>query len=464
MSVVSPATFRRLLGSLDGAEFEAFVADLWAARGREATRRDGFVAVSGGPGEGVHRLVCVPRKSATDRDLESASVDPDVVVCARDSRRLAEAARARDARFVGPDDLRTMLLYGLDRAAAQALVETHFGRSLVGPTAVDSGHWPQLAADWSRFGSAAAVVFLAAVLVVGGLYGLPDGVDTGVTATPAPVAGTTQPTTPVASDAGYPPGFDASGVTDADALAVAHRRAVADRTYDLLVLHQGSVDLLDPGRAWATSRQTVDRVGPTRFHYRVTGIDVAAADNESLVIYDDYADGETTYRRVAGTPSVTYRRGPLPGAAGGAFTALGEAYVARFLATTESRIEVIERPNQTRYRVTATGSPLRIGWPVANYTAVAVVSEDGLVHRLAVEYTRLEPTGTHPDGSSVPDRYAGLDDEVRFELVYRDLDETSAPSPPWYDEARQATNETVLLRPPDSLWWTQPIGIDYDRA
>lgn len=463
MSVVSPAAFHRLLGSLERAELEAFVADLWDARGWETTRQDGVVVARGGPADERQRLVCVTGTPADGGDPVPAALDPDVVVSATDGERVGAAARSLDARFVGPDDLRAMVLYGLDRAAAGALFEAHFGRSLA--ASAPSGTRRRTGAFLARtpVGPAviAAAVVLAALAVAAGLAGGPGGSGAEVMSTPAPLAGTTPGGGAAASD-GYPPGLDPTGVTDADAMAAAHGRAVADRTYDLLVVHRGSVDLLAPERTWAASRQTVERAGATRFHYRVAGVD-ADGDDRSLVVYDEYADGTATYRRIAGAPAATFRRAPLPGADGGAFTALGEAYVGRFLATSESRVEAVGGPNRTRYRVVATGSPMRIGRPVANYTAVAVVGRDGLVHRLTVEYVRLDPARpAGGDPADARDRYAGLDDGVRFELVYRDLDETDPPAPPWYDEARRATDETVLLRPPESLWWTQPIGIDYD--
>lgn len=457
MAVVSPDAFARLVGSLDADAFAAFVADVWAARGWETTVEGGTVRAVGGPGDGEETIACIPRRRWR-RDRRPPDGAFDVVVSAAEASTVG-AGFPDDTRVLGPRELHGLFLYGIDREAADAIFDRHFGRSIWIEEPEGSGPPLELPPRPAAVAVGLVVLVIAAALAMGG--GTPVGLnatdDPGLTVTAVPSRSTAA--ADEATDRRYPAGIDPSGLTDLEALVAGHRRAVLDRSFELLIVHERSVDLFAPDRDWIASRQTANRHNATHFHYRVTGLESTPDGNLSLVVYDDYADGAFTYRRIAASGPPTYRRGVVPTAGGdGAFIAVGTAYLRRYLATSQHRVELITPAYPALYRLVATGRPRAIPGPVVDYRAAAVIDEEGVVHRLTVEYVRPEPNASDEPGSEA----AGSGTEVRFELVYSEIGETTVGPPPWYDDARTATNGTLdELRSPESLWWSQPIGIDY---
>lgn len=460
MPVVSPAAFERLLRSLDEAALAAFVADLWAARGWETTVEGATVLARDPDRDRQVTIRCEAARRGWRSPGRPDAGDADVIVRADRSGSAPGDDGMADARVLGPGALRERLLYALDRDAAARLFAEHFDRPLAVEPA-GPGLRDRVRAATPRDALAGGVLVLLvlglALAASGGPVGLVGEGQPGAAAqTTATAAGT--PTSsgvfyePPPAGGGlfrYPPGIGPSGVTDAAALAAAHREAVDDRRWDLLLVHRGSADLLDEDRRWVGSRQTVDRLNASRYWYRVTGLERLGGDSFRSIVYDDYADGQVNFRRVAGTPAPTYHRTRLPAADGtGVFAAASAAYVHRYLDTTASRVEFVDAGPTDRYRVVATGTPRHILLPVSNYTAVAVVGRDGLVHRLTVEFVRLDrrhapaPTATPPAASSPVLAGQVPPGTVRFRLVFRDLGDATVGVPAWYDAARNATNGT----------------------
>lgn len=447
MPAVPPRTFARLLRTLDGPALAAFVADLWAARGWE-TAVEGATVVARDPErdrrETVHCLAGAGR--------EAEPTDVDVLVSARGRGAVPGRHAAAVDRVVGPETLRELLLYAVDRETAARVFAAHFDRPLLveppGPRPLDRLR-PASPRQAITAGLVVALALALAIAATGGpVAQVGDGSAAGTggtTATPVALAATPPP-------AGngrlrYPPGLGTAGVIDVGALAAAHREAADQREWDLLMVHRASADPLHPDRRWVTSRQTVDRLNASRYWYRVTGLERTGAETFRSVVYDDYADGTHNFRRVAGSPEPTYRRTALPDADdGGAFAAVSARYVARYLDTTASRVEPVDVGGTTRYRVVATGTPNAIAAPVTGYTAVASVDRRGLVRRLTVEYTRADLASAT---TATPPTIPGADRDarqssgtVRFRLVFRDIGDATVLRPAWYDEARAATNGT----------------------
>jgi hypothetical protein len=115
MTLVPEDAFRELLADLSGDAFVAFVADLWRARGHEVVREGDRLHVDDGTLLVVER---VDPAASRDGDQRPVSATP-----------LPEHA-PDDA--VGPDDLRRMLLYGVERERAAELFEEQFDRPLDG--------------------------------------------------------------------------------------------------------------------------------------------------------------------------------------------------------------------------------------------------------------------------------------------------------------------------------------------
>jgi len=132
MAPVPPAAFRELLAERSRSSFAAFVADLYAARGREVTRDGGRVVVDG---DRVLAPVGAPADGTALGEADAAVGDAEST-----APTLVSATPTDDAAAVGPDDLRRMLLYDVPRDRAAALFERHFDRAL-------DGEWPSPTPD-----------------------------------------------------------------------------------------------------------------------------------------------------------------------------------------------------------------------------------------------------------------------------------------------------------------------------
>lgn len=446
MPAVSTAAFARQLRSLDDAELAAFVADLWAARGF-GTELEGLVVHAERP-SGVDRERIQCGRVASD---VAASVDTVI------DRSSTDPADHGSVRVIGPADLRSMLLYAIDRETADRLFREHFGR----PLATTSEELPlryRLPVPRTRTILAVGLVVVLAVGLAIGASGGPlpfDGLDRSVTPTPVHPDPTADSDGDRPAGGGdlfrYPPGLGSSGVTDAGALAAAHRSALAASTWELRLDHDGSHDLLHPYREWTASEQHLVRESHTRYRHDVTGREPAVNGSIITETYIDYGDGTANYRRLIGLHGDAFKRTELPTEdRPGVYAAVSAAYVHRYLATTESGIEPVGDVDSNRWRVTATGRPTAMARTVSNYTAVAIVDRSGVVHRLTVEYTLLErvPEPT-PNGIATP--YESPEDvptepvgTVRFAMELTGLGETDLTAPGWYDTARNTTNTTDL--------------------
>lgn len=458
MPPLSARALTRRLRSHPPAERAAFVADLWAARGYDTTV-EGAVVVAERAGDGTrHRIAC---------GSPTASDDVDAVLALGAS---ATDVPTEDVHVIDGEDLRRILLYAVDRETAGELSATHLNRSLVGESATGppgsriasgSGRPPILV------GLVALLVVLVTIGAAGG--GFPfAGKEPDLPLAPVPATGT--PSAPPPGTAPnpigvtgqdrpqgggdlfrYPPGIGPSGVTNASALADAHRATLAGTAWKLQLSHNRSHDLIHPFVRWRTAEQSIARASATRYRFEVTG--VASLENGSggSVTYVDYGDGSANYRRLIGLHGNAYERTRLPeGDPPGVFATVSAAYVRRYLSTTESRVGTVRVGNTTRTRVVATGVPTELARTVANYTAVAVVDRRGVVRTLTVEYTLLEraPDPT-PNGVATP--YASPDDvptepigTVRFTMRFAPIKAASLNAPSWYDDARNATNATGL--------------------
>lgn len=115
MAPVPADAFRALLADRSRDAFAAFVADLWAARGRDVRREDGRLVAGR---EVLHPALTVAE--AADRTDER---DVTVVVASQPREETADDV-------LGPTDLHRLLLYDVPREEAAALFETHFDRQL----------------------------------------------------------------------------------------------------------------------------------------------------------------------------------------------------------------------------------------------------------------------------------------------------------------------------------------------
>jgi hypothetical protein len=379
----------------------------------------------------------------------------DVVVSPVDSERAARLAERHDARLAGPAALADLLLYGVSRGDADELAVRCLGTRPSAPFGTadsapgsNPGRQDRGPTALVTLAAVVGVVCLVLAAVVAGVW-TPDefGVDVGSGArsdaaapgasdvdvgTDRTITGTTpEPAGSTDADAdaalaeseSYPPGVAADAV-DVEVLSAAHAAAVDGRSYRLLIRQSGT-DALDGARRWDGMWQHTVVGGDGTWLSSVVGY-VAAGNDSRLVQYTDYADGESVFRRADTREGPVSDRFPIRSAGdGGPHVDRARRALLRYLDTTATRVD---RPSwdPSVYRVVATGRPLSIDGAVSNYTATAIVAEDGFVSMLAVEYTRLEGDETRT---------------VRFRLEYAAVDGTEVRPPGWYDQAVAPTPE-----------------------
>ncbi len=463
------------LRALDSESFVEFCAALWRARGYE-TRRVGDRFVARRRDE---RLVVLPRSSSrrvgrlgarlrgrlspggtvrgTNGDGSAAptplgtDVDADLVVAPVDAQWASRLADRHGARFVGPETLANLLLYGLPRTDADALATRYFGASTnallaEAPSACD-GDESRLATP-TALAAVVGVVCLVLAAGAAGVWGPPEPeredeappLLPGARVEPEPAAGpssstvdtSSAPLDPADSNGSserYPPGVGADSL-DAVALSRAHADAVSRHSYRLIV-RQSDTDAIDGDRRWDGIWQHAVVEDEHTWLYTVVGYEYRGNDSD-LVQYTLYTEGEFVYRRADTRNGTQYARYRLRASDDGlgTHTDRSRRYVIRYLTTTDVEVDRVSwRPDE--YRIVATGRPTYVDGDISNYTATAFVDESGFVSELTVEFVR--------DADRDEDERS-----ARFRLEYAAVGDTEARPPGWYDEAMTvtATNDT----------------------
>jgi hypothetical protein len=403
------------------------VAALWAARGFETTHEDGVVRAS--RGDEHHRIRVGGVTGGRVDTVNATGGRADTVVA-------PAGASGAGQRVVDAERLAEMLYYAVDRTERDRLCERYLGAP---PGRL---RLPGRARVVRRLRRAARPVALAVVVV--GLVGLVAGAtalgggDTTAVDEPVRSEGVSNaageradidPVVPTGEQAStpYPPGVGPSGLTDPAALAAAHDRALANRSYTVWT------DLYRPrgGQSGAPRVQrdmdiAVAADGRYLLETTVRGTDGDRGPPERTVYYDGGSwfvaerTGETTsYQRVPGvrgTPTVA----PNP-------SVLRERLVSRYLSTPETTAVQTSQDGTAGTLLVGRGRPNGLDTRgLDNYTARAFVRPDGLV---------VNTTVTATVSASRP--YT-----VRFEATYDRLGATRVDPPAWVAE-RFGTNATA---------------------
>jgi hypothetical protein len=433
-------TLATLLRRRSRGDVAAFVAALHAARGattRADADADGLVV------DGDRYLVVGGGYVARLRaGVSRRSPPPDVVVAVDPAR--AEALSDRyGVPVVTPTDLDRLARYGLDRPTADRVFRDHLGRGVddVAPPS-STGSDPKSApvsrssTGWrgSPFGvpeSAVVVLLVVAALVAFGAAAPsagPEGVTLGEDDTAGPGAGpnetgvaneprpTPATSTPRPDALRLAPGLTADGVTDPEALAEAHARAVANRSYTWVLTYVEYTDGDESGRA----REVVTVERPTVYASRVS-TDGFLTSRGPVAYRPSYADGERRYRpTVEGVDSTPLeQRGPT-----GLQEARASQYYGILLDGEETSVVRTILGDPRLYVVDITGANTST---VRNYTATAHVAPDGTVRYYAGSYC-----------------YRSFRSDTRevclsLTMQYRDVGETTVEPPIWYTDAGTAS-------------------------
>lgn len=408
------------LEQLSASDLAAFVADLWEAQGFE-TERDGLTIVATRGEEPLTIRVA-------DTVSQSEPGDANLVITTGGG---VDGATSLDA-----SDLGERLWYAVDRPVARDLCRRHLGEN---PSELSV----PLGLRMQRWQPGQSVPALAGVLVVAVLTVLAVG----VLASPGWVLGTeSADSQPGASDtpaatatpagetawshesrlvdantvdpADLPPGVSSDGIDDIDALAAAHSRAIGNQSYTM------SIDRYRP-EIWAQEVIDVHRdldIEVSNGTYRLDAVE--RANDESIPMGTLYHDGTNTYLAQEGFSGVSYRSVPPPELQQRyppPPPALTERIVRTRLSTPTTNVRGVLREGGDRlYLLTGSGQP---EWEavgdVRGYNVSAMVTETGQVRDVSVTYTIR-------DG----DRMV----EVRREIEYDHVGETTVDPPGWYRE------------------------------
>jgi hypothetical protein len=415
---VDPATFERLLGGLSPAEFEAFVVDLWRARGWTVVREDGRLRTTDRFGE--EYVLHVGRVDAGSEPDDAAT---DLLVTADAGRVPVEGTVAGVVEVVGPADLRRLVQYAVDPATGRSLFVRTFGRP---PERERSSPIDRL----DRRTVAAALVVVAAVSLVGlvvvadapGPYGsAADAAATDAATTPA---ATTTTAPGAATAAALPPGIAPGGGVDAATVARNHREALDGRPYRLVVRYRELGG--DETGGMAQERIVVESANA----YVTDVFRTGTLSHEPGVVaeVEAYAAGGIRYQRSVDGADPGLGTRSLDSAVAARYADRVERLLREYLSAEESRfVAAFERDGRTHYWLALDGDP---GPRATNVTVSLVVDGRGLVHSVRRSY---EVPGTDGRSAVVSIRYVEFGD-------------ARVTRPDWYERARNrsATRRAAL--------------------
>ncbi|MEF8784484.1 MAG: hypothetical protein V5A45_01030 [Haloarculaceae archaeon] len=414
------------LRRLNPPELAAFVADLWDAQGFR-TELDGLGVVAK---RGEETLII------RVADAVSEPVSADLVVA---------IGGGFDGHTTTLDagDLAERLWYAVDRPVARELCRRHLGEvpsELSTPLRLRVQRWwagrsvPALA--WILV-VAVVIVFVVGLLASSGWLPNTGGTDSQVTASDPPAATATpaaetawshEPRLVDAStvdSAQLPPGVNSDGIDDIDALSSAHSRAIGNQSYTM------SIDRYQP-EIWAQEVIDIHRDIDVEVSSGTYLLNAAErANGETIPMGTLYYDGTNTYLAQEGFSGVSYRRVPpteLRQRYPPPPSELTERLVSTRLSTPTTEVQGVLREGGDRlYLLTGSGQPewQDIG-DVQRYNVSALVTEAGLVRDVSLSYTIR-------DGDRLVD--------VRREVTYDEVGETTVDPPGWYHE-QFAGNET----------------------
>ncbi|MFB6196915.1 MAG: hypothetical protein ABEI52_01425, partial [Halobacteriaceae archaeon] len=272
--------FPELFGSLSREEVVSFLADLWSIRGWTPKNRDGSLVVSH-PERHERRSICVYHRQDDEEErvaIQNIDLDTiDLVISTRSDRGQLLADRV-DARFLGPDDIREMLLFSIDREEADRLCRGYFGSDIsiddfvesvrstddeVNPDSDPTGNQStsydrsitsdsdtestarnlNRSSDWSSL-----IAAVLAVLVIGGI--LISGAHLTVDSQGGEISGIELGQELPSTVGEYPPGTGSEGITNLSEFVRTHVEHLKGSGYRLILLHNQSRGSLITSARW----------------------------------------------------------------------------------------------------------------------------------------------------------------------------------------------------------------------
>jgi len=238
--------------------------------------------------------------------------------------------------------------------------------------------------------------------------------DRSSTVTPAPVPEQAQTTTPDP----LPPGVTGGGIDDLNELSRGHVEVTTGTAYTWESRYQ-SVRYLDNGTLESDRRQRARVENETHYVYWTNRRE--ADDDEPFSFlgnYTEYATPGQQYTTFEDSGRMAYQTVPERPAR----AVIGDrtrSAIGEYLAVENATVAVTRLDGQRFYEITGTEYALPTAWELQNYSVQAVVSPDGFVRSLDVEYVR-----TNGDER----------ERISYSFSYTAVGETTVDRPDWVDE------------------------------
>lgn len=429
MPVVPPETFESAFADLSTDDRIELLSAIWSERGKEVTRDGTRLVVTDGTRT---RTVSF---EPTDRSIdEGIGEEVDVLVTPDPSGRLAERAAALDVELFDASDVRSLLLYGIDRHVAKALYRDQFGRSIYYSVAeIEPDPSLRERLPFARI----AIGFVAVTLVFLLLFGVPidyGGEDATTFESPdeapEPQFGdeVADDTAGVVIENPPHPAIGPGGTFDLEAVLSAHTGTLENASFVMESRYDGPdggssyepasaferTVVVENGTVYRTEEWlfTPERIGP----------------NETMTEY--YADGDREYRRIHDGQRAGYDSVSIDRAGAGQFVRFSNRTVDRFLRTDSVSIEQqTDGPSVGSVNVTAEGTPEALTENVSNYSATAEITDEGLVVSLDVQYYDEDANTT-----------------VTMSHTIVDVGNTTVLTPEWFDDHPDRERGSIVVK------------------
>jgi len=271
----------------------------------------------------------------------------------------------------------------------------------------------------------ARLLLVVVLALSAGCSALETPSDRSMTVTPAPVPDATETATPNP----LPPGVTGAEIVDLDRLALAHGAATNDTAYTW-DSNYTRVRFFDDRQFTAHIREEATVENESRYTYWTNRKEAPREEQFSyLGEYGLYADSDGRYTRLKQGGEFTYERLP-PRPARQQIGTRATSAITEYLRTENVTVAETRVDGQRYYEIVGTDYAFRSGYGIRNYTARAVVSPDGFVRSLHVEYDQTR------DGER---------ERITYTFQYSRLGDTTVERPEWVTRNWVADGEARSL-------------------
>ncbi|MFB6148361.1 MAG: hypothetical protein ABEJ48_01730 [Halobacteriales archaeon] len=427
MPPIPRSTFRRRLNTLDAPDLAAFVRDLWAARGFEATVDDETVRVERPSTDAEARTFVIRRVPSLlgrftvpwNRSIASPDRDDACIVTNAPTQAIRRELDD-DITIIDADDLYDIAFYAIPREQCSALLDDHLDITDVTVPPADRSAGP--ASDRRTIHVAVWVLVGVIVLglVAGGLLTTGIGARSSLVSsdatidsvTPLPATDTPAPSTVTATSSMsmLAPGVTRDGQLNPARLAAAHEDAITGRAYTWTLTYR------EYGPNQTVIMNETVRVSTPTFYLITVDRNGEPLLPTPISDREVYANTRMRYERILTADAVQYQERPIDGHSrvAGRNANRAETYIIQYLSGDSSMYAGIEsRGDRTLFILKTTGDPRP---EITNATTIAWIDDTGLVYELRRQH---QPAGR-------------ADVTVEITWKYTRIGNTTVSPPSWF--------------------------------